>query len=193
MSKITLKDLPALAEELSMNGELVESFLFACKLKNLTAKSMQGYGERIAYLMRWAATQGKDLDALTKRDLQEYITMLIDRVSVATINGRIAVYKVFFKHLKDEGFLTVDPMAEIRKMKQPKLIKAVLTPDDMGKVLNQLDRKTFNGSRDFCMLLLAFDAMVRCNKLLSIRLDELDLQSGLLKVFVTFPHSLVQS
>jgi site-specific recombinase XerD len=183
MSKTTLKDLPPLADELGMKGALVESFLFACKLKNLTAKSMQGYGERIAYLMRWAATQGKDLDQLVKHDLQKYVTSLIDRVSVATINGRIAVYKVFFRHLKDEGFIEVNPMAEIRKMKQPKLIKEVLTPADMGKVLAQLDRKTFNGSRDFCMLLLAFDAMVRCNELLSIKVDELDLQTGLLKVF----------
>ena len=183
MSKITLNDLPALAEELSMNGELVESFLFACRLKNLTPKSMQGYGERIAYLMRWAVKQGKDLDALTKHDLQKYITSLIDNVAVATINGRIAVYKVFFRHLKEEGFLEVDPIAEIRKLKQPKLIKEVLSPDDIGKVLGQLDRKHFYGCRDFCMILLTFDAMLRLNELLTIKVDGLDLRSGLLKVY----------
>lgn len=183
MSKITLKDLPGLAEQLNMNRELVESFLFACKLKNLTAKSMQGYGERIAYLMRWATTEGKDLDQLTKHDLQKYITHLINNVSVATINGRIAVFKVFFRHLKAEGFIEVDPMSGISKLKQPKLIKDVLTPEDMGKVLSQLDRKTFHGCRDFTMILLTFDAMLRLNELLSIRVDQLDLNSGLIKVF----------
>ena len=183
MSKITLNDLPALAEELSMNGELVESFLFACKLKNLTAKSMQGYGERIAYLMKWANSQGKDLDALTKHDLQKYITELIDKVAVATINGRIAVFKVFFRHLKDELFIEVDPMSAIKKLKQPRLIKDVLTPDQISKVLGQLDRKNFHGCRDFCMILLTFDAMLRLSELLQIKVEELDLHTGLLKVY----------
>ena len=52
MSNVTLKDLPGLAKSLKLNPATVESFLFACKLKNLTTKSLQGYGERISYLMR---------------------------------------------------------------------------------------------------------------------------------------------
>jgi site-specific recombinase XerD len=183
MPQITLKDLPVLADKLNMGRELLESFLFACKLKNLTAKTLQGYGERIAYLMKWAHLQGKDLGTLTKQDIQRYVTSLIDEVCAVTVNGRIIVYKVFYRHLKDEGFITIDPMTEIRKMKQPRLIKDVLSPDDIGRVLAQLDRKTFNGSRDFCMILLTFDAMLRLAELLAIRTDALDLTTGIIKVY----------
>ena len=101
---------------------------------------------------------------------------------MATVNGRIAVYKVFYRHLKDEAFIDADPMKGIRKMKQPRLIKNVLTPEDVSLVLDQLDKKTFHGCHDRCMILLTFDAMLRLNELLTIKVDQIDLQSGLLKV-----------
>ncbi|MFZ1683375.1 MAG: tyrosine-type recombinase/integrase [Candidatus Zixiibacteriota bacterium] len=183
MSKITLHDLPQLARSLKLNPEPLESFLFACQLKNCTTATLKCYGERLAYIMRWASEQQKDLHTLTKLDLQRYVTGLIGKVSVATINGRIAAFRTFFRVLLSESFITIDPMADIRKLKQPKMVKEVLTPDDMSRVLAQFDRKTYDGCRNFTMVLLAFDAMVRVSELSSIKVDDLDLQSGMVKVF----------
>ncbi len=183
MPAITLKQLPAYAEQLGMdNTELLESFFFACKLKNCTPKTLSVYGERLSYLVKWAAPQGKELDQITKHDLQSYLTSLIDKVAVITINGRIIVYKVFYHHLKDEGYIETNPMENISKMKEPITIKEVVTPDELSKVLGQFDRRTFHSSRDFCLILLTFDAMLRLNEVLSIKTEQLDLKSGLLKV-----------
>ena len=111
MSNVTLKDLPGLAKSLKLNPATVESFLLACKLKNLTTKSLQGYGERIFYLMRWGAQQGRALDQLTKPDLQRYLMDMVEHSSVVTVNGSIAVFKVFYKHMKAEGFIDADPVS----------------------------------------------------------------------------------
>ena len=36
---------------------------------------------------------------------------MVEHSSVVTVNGRIAVFKVFYKHLKAEGFIDADPVS----------------------------------------------------------------------------------
>jgi hypothetical protein len=87
MQTSTLLQLPVFARELGMNGEPFESFLFACKLKNCSPKTLSVYGERLSYLIRWALPQGKELGQLTKLDLQSYLTSLIDKVNLPLFSG----------------------------------------------------------------------------------------------------------
>lgn len=119
MSKITFKDLPALAESLNMDSELLESFYFSCRVKNLTNATMRCYAERISYLMKYAASIKKGLEEVTARDLQNYVMSIIGEVSAATVNGRIVVYKVFYKHLFEEGLLDENPTVKLKKIKAP--------------------------------------------------------------------------
>lgn len=64
-----------------MNIELLDSFDFACKVKNLTPASHKCYAERLTYLARFADSIDKGLDAITHHDIQTYIMSIIDRVS----------------------------------------------------------------------------------------------------------------
>lgn len=181
--RITLRTLPDYAENLGIDARiLLESFYFRCKLLNCTPKTQSVYAERIAYLLQWTATRQKRLDALTKHDLECYLAGLIDNVSAVTINGRITVYRVLFAHLQKEAFVRVNPMDGIAKLKEPKLSKAVITADDLTRALVTFNRRTYFGSRNFCMLLMAFDAMLRVTELLTIRTGDVDLQTGLILV-----------
>lgn len=181
--RITLRTIAQFADSLGLhNRDLLDSFYFRCKLLNCTPKTHSVYGERIAYLLQWAVNQRRDLTTLTKHDIESYLAGLIDHLSAVTVNGRITVYRVLFGHLKREGFIATNPMEGIVKLKEPKQAKAVITADDLVRVLNTFDRKTYFGIRNFCMLLLAFDAMLRVTELLSIRTKDVDLQGGLILV-----------
>lgn len=183
MSKINLTDLTKRAGEFGVETGPFESFDLTCKMKNLSFSTIKCYAERLRYLLDWSVDQGIDYRSLSKLDLQHYLTSQIGQVSVATINGRIAVYNVFFKHLVDEHFIEQNPMTGIEKLRQPKIIKDVLTPEDVSKVLRKLNRKCFHGARDFCMILLTFDAMLRVGELLQIKVSQLNLQDGSMKVY----------
>jgi hypothetical protein len=52
MSNITFKELLRIAEEMNMESELLESFSFACRVKNLTPSTLKCYAERLAYLLK---------------------------------------------------------------------------------------------------------------------------------------------
>lgn len=185
MFKFTLNRLPDLADELGMerSKDLLESFFFACRIRNLTQTTMRGYGERLYYLLRYADSIGKELDTLDFHDLQRYVMSIVEKVSAATVNGRIVVYKVFYKHLIEEGLIDKNPAENLKKVRAPKRIKPVVSPDDLGKVLSKLDRKKFHGSRNYCMILLTYDAMLRLDEMLSIKIDNIDLRTKLVKVY----------
>lgn len=183
MTNVTFKDLSSLADELHMERELLESFAFACRLKNLSPSTMKCYAERLAYLVRYAASVDKELEDLNNRDLQFYIMQTIDSVSAATVNGRIRVFKVFYKHLSEEGLIDADPMRKIRLIRTEQRVKPVLSVEEMSRVLAQFNRKTFCGARDYCMILLTYDSMLRLTELLTLNLGGIDLHAKLVKVF----------
>lgn len=183
MADITFDRLISLVDGYGHNTECIERFQFTCAVKNLTEKTMKGYAERILYLHRYAVEIGKDLVGLTTRDIQQYILAILKTVCPETVNGRIRVFKVFYKTTCQEKLIQVDPMATIKQVRAEKKIKPVVSPEQIGQILDQFDRRTFYGARDYCMILLTFDAMLRLSELLSIRMKDLDLNSRLVKVY----------
>ncbi|MEZ5360608.1 MAG: tyrosine-type recombinase/integrase [Candidatus Zixiibacteriota bacterium] len=182
MSRIGFKELVQLADRNKMAGELLESFYFACRTKNLTTSTLDGYAERLSYLVRYGQEINKDIDEITYKDLQRYVLSIVDKVSSATVNGRIRVYRLFFKHLLEEGLIDENPASRLNLIKQEKKIKPVLSAEEMGLILSKINRRSFHGARNYCMILLTYDSMLRLNELLSIKLDEINLAEKIVKI-----------
>lgn len=90
---------------------------------------------------------------------------------------------MFYNTLLKDQLIQSDPMDSIKNIRIEQKIKPVITPDQIGQILQKFDRRTFHGARDYCMILLTFDAMLRLNELLSIKIEDLDLSSRLVKVY----------
>jgi len=133
--------------------------------------------------VKYASEIGKPLELLSQREIQSYLMSIMDKVSPSTVNGRIRVFKVFYRHLMNEGLVEQNPMQNIKLVRAEQKIKPVLSPDEMDRVLSGFDRKHFHGARNYCMILLTYDSMVRLNELLTIKLGDIDLNSKLIKVF----------
>lgn len=73
-------------------------------------------------------------------------------------------------------------MVGIAKVKQPHTIKRIVTLEQLSRVLDQIDKRTFIGARDRALILLTFDAMLRLGEALSLKTEQLDLRSGVLQV-----------
>jgi len=183
MAEVTFDKLINIVASDGHDTDCIERFQFLCAVKNLTNVTMMGYAERILYLHRFAVQLGKKLPELTTREIQEYILSILKKVSPETVNGRIRVYKVFYKFLATEIQIESDPMKSVQTVRVEKKVKPIVSPEQIGQILKQFDRRTFYGARDYCMILLTFDSMLRLSELLSIKLDNLDLKSRLVKVY----------
>lgn len=182
-----LKRLYQLVDEFTVGKNwktFVDAFIFGCKLRNLSPRTISVYAERLGYLARYLETKGVDIESVTKQHLQEYLLSLIGKVADETVNGRIRAYRRFFNYLEEEGFWTKpNPAHKMKLIKSEKRIKAVVTPTEMESVFRVLNRNTYEGYRNSCLLMLFWDGMIRKEELISLKLENIDLRSGLIKVY----------
>jgi len=138
----------------------VDAFVFGCKIRNLSPRTINVYAERLGYLARFLEGKGIDIEGATKQNLQDYLMSLIGNVSDETVNGRIRVYRRFFNYLEEEGFWTKpNPSHKLKLIKVSKRIKPVITPEQIEHVLHSLNRNTFEGYRNLTMVMVFWDAM----------------------------------
>lgn len=183
-----VKRLYELVDTLAMGSTwrtYIDAFLYGCRMKNLSANTISGYAERLGYLARFLDEKGVDMEQVTRVNLQEYVLSIINdpHISDATVNGRITVYRIFWSYLQEEGLWEKpDPTARLKRIKAKRTIKEILTPEEISQVAATANKRTFLGYRDYCMLMLLYDTMIRRNELLTLTLEHVDLKDGLLKV-----------
>jgi integrase/recombinase XerD len=169
--------------ECDMFKDMLQQFYFGCRLKNLTEKTLCIYGERLTYFYNYVNKSSIPFENVDKATIQNYILSIKDKVSDHTVNGRIRVLKTFFKYLVEEGlWQNPNPMERISFIRTERKIKPVLSPEEMERILGSIKRNTFTGMRNYCLVSVFWDSLIRLSELINIRVDNLDLKSGSLKV-----------
>ena len=182
---------------LTDNAFLLEQFYYHCRIKNLRPKTLDCYAERLTYFMYWLNKQedcgghcplaGSCHHTLDKIDIvciQQYIMSLIEpnKVSAETINGRIRVYKLFYRFLFENGLIKKNPLEKIKLLKVDRKIKTVVSPQQLSLALKYFNQQSFCGSRNRLMILMTYDTMIRSGELINLETSNVDLGSKLIKV-----------
>ncbi len=182
-----LKKLYAIVDDFKVGTNwktYVDAFVFGCKIRNLAPRTISVYAERLGYLARHLEGKGIDIEDISKQDIQDYLLSLIGNVSDETVNGRIRVYRRFFTYLEEEGFWKKpNPTHKLKLIKASKRIKPVISPEQVGQILHSLNRDTFEGYRNLAIVMLFWDAMIRKEELITLRMENVDLRAGLIKVY----------
>jgi integrase/recombinase XerD len=91
--------------------------------------------------------------------------------------------KGFTRFLNQSDYLISDPAKKIRMPKPPKrLPKSILSPAEVKRLLNAPDMRTRLGYRDRVVLEILYDTAVRRAELVNIKLGDLDLQNGYIRI-----------
>lgn len=188
MAKSSSDLLKALIESVdkkyTMFKDLLQQFYYQCSVKNLSQITIRGYGDRLTSFYQFLKKRNIPFESVNRSTIEEYVLSLKDRVSDYTVNGRIRVLKLFFNYLVTEGLWdNGNPMEKIKFTKTERKIKPILTPEGIEKLLAVPNKRTFWGYRNFCIILVFWDTLIRLSELINIRLDDVDLKDGLLKVY----------
>ena len=91
--------------------------------------------------------------------------------------------KGFFRYLKQSGDLIRDPSGEVEYIRVPlRLPKDALSLREVKRFLKIPDEHTERGFRDRTILELFYSTGLRRQELLSLKVQDLDLEEGLLRV-----------
>lgn len=161
----------------------LKQFEYHVRTKNLTPKTISVYGERLGYFQRFLRAKGVPFERVDRFTVQDFILSQKERgLADISINGQLKVLKIFFKYLKEEGAFETDPTERIQLLRTEKKMKPVLSEEQIEAMLAVPDRSNFVGMRNFMMILVFYDTLIRLSELINIKLGDIDLDGGTLRI-----------
>ncbi len=164
----------------------IDEFLLACAADGLRPATIRWYS---SILTAFADDfQGCDLGAFTSTMIREYIVGLQNRseryidapqkpvqaggLSEASIAGHVRALHAFWSWAADEYRLDRNPMANIRRQRNPQPEPKAISPSDFVRLFNATGNDDA-GKRDRAMLAFLADTGCRLGGLLALALDNL--------------------
>lgn len=125
-----------------------------------------------------------DWHSLEHQDVTAYIIYLHDKGYSDTTKARkIASSRAFFEFLLDEGKIDQNPTENVSSPRIGRSLPKALSIADVDSLLNHPFEKSPEGFRDKAMLELTYASGIRVSELVSLDLDDIDLDEGFIRCF----------
>ncbi|OUM01028.1 site-specific tyrosine recombinase XerD [Variovorax sp. JS1663] len=163
----------------------IDEFIDALWLEDgLSQNTLAAYRRDLVLLARWLhARDGRALDAALESDLQAYMgARLTARGKATSANRRLTVFKRYFRWAVREHRIAADPSLRLVPAKQSLRAIKTLSEKQVEDLLAAPEVDTPLGLRDRAMLELMYASGLRVSELVALRVFELSLNDGVLRV-----------
>jgi len=139
-----------------------------------------------------------DLNTITADDLRSFIILFQQKraysshrftkpqnrkLSPDSVASYTRAIKTFFSFLEREGFIANNPVKKVKLPKTPKRNMPVFNERELQKLLAQPNKSSSVGYRDYVIMLTLLDTGIRVSELCGLKVSDVDLSNGYLKVF----------
>ena len=116
--------------------------------------------------------------------IRSWLISLIDRkISTRSVNRKLSTLKSFYRYCQKQGLLTVNPMLKVVAPRVSKHLPVFLTHGNLDQLLRAVEFDSgYEGIRDKMIITLFYATGIRRAELVHISINDLDLNSGTLKV-----------
>lgn len=183
------------ARHSSAAGDLASnaaSFTRALRAMNVAPRTVKTYGEAVGIFGRFLTEHGlpTDVAAITRGDVEAFITDQLARWRPATAANRYRGLQRFFAWLVEEGEIEASPMARMKPPHVPEQPPAVLTEEELRRLLATCERGArFEDRRDAALIRVFIDTGARRAEVANLRYvpadetrNDVDLDQGILRV-----------
>ncbi|MDR7856163.1 site-specific tyrosine recombinase XerD [Tissierella sp.] len=152
--------------------------------KKLTENTLEAYIRDIQQFKEYLIEHKiKDYNNTNKTVIITYLMDLQrNGKATSTISRNLASLRCFFQYLLNNNFVKEDPTLNLKSPKSEKKIPEILTEDEVNILLSQPCANDFKGSRDKAMLELLYATGLKVSEIISLDIEAIDLDLGILKV-----------
>lgn len=189
------------AETISLE-QAMKDFITAKMAERAAPRTIKDYEAHFKYLRNWLADHHPEitLRKITPSVLREYVNWMtndkekftdhhikrakpgVTGLSPMTVNIRIRTMRAFFNWCQREGLVPTSPAEDIKLQKVDEDKIRSFTADQLKRFLAAPDKKTFNGFRDYVIMMTLSDTALRISELLSLTKDDVDFEQLTLTV-----------
>jgi len=151
--------------------------------KGLSQNTLDSYQRDLKALTKWLDESNRSLQSVRREDLLKYLADRMGSGIKARSTARaLSCLRSFYRYLLREKVIKVDPTLRIDNPKLGRPLPDSLTESDVERLLAAPDLTTPIGIRDRAMLEVLYACGLRVTELVSLRLTDMNLQQGVLRV-----------
>jgi integrase/recombinase XerD len=168
------------------NAALIDEFCDSLWLEHGLAKnSLDAYRRDLRLFARWLQVKRPacaTLHQVQAHDLTAYFAERHAETKPSSANRRLSVFKRFYQLALRQKQIVTDPCLKMPSAKQPHRFVHTLTEKQVEALLAAPDVATPLGLRERTMLELMYASGLRVSELVSLKLVELSMNDGVLRV-----------
>ena len=166
-----------------MEKNLVENFLdFLQKDKKLSDNTLQSYNRDIKLYCNYLDAHNMDIVKANEEELATYLDSLKENgKAVSTVSRNLASLRSFYQYLHRTKVISDDPTLNLESPKIERKLPKVLSSEQVELLLEQPKCVDLKGYRDKAMLELVYATGIRVTELISLNLNDVDLENGYIK------------
>lgn len=157
---------------MSMTLEMaLQDFIFSMEVRKLSPRTIANYQKQVSFLIRFAKDRHgiTTLDKMTGIVIKEFLAMKNATCKPQYVNDLLKAFKVFFRYVKDEGYISDILTDRIKNVKQPKVKLISFNAKEIKSFLDYFSGRDFLSARNQVMFAMFFDTGVRCAELCNMQ------------------------
>lgn len=156
---------------------LTPSFARHLLATNRSQRTVDTYLHALAGLERYLVDEGlpREARSIRKAHLEAFVAYRLRTVKAATVSVQFRALQQFFKWAVTEDEVPSSPMAKMRPPIVPEEPPAVLTPDQIARLLRACEGPGLLARRDLAILRLLLDTGMRRSELAALAVSDIDL------------------
>lgn len=164
-------------------SDLIDQFTNYMRIeRGVSNNTIEAYSRDLRGFADFIARKSLKLNKIDIYKLTEYVRYLSKRLSRRSLARNISAIRTFFKFLVLEGVIEQNPARLLEFPKVSRRLPGILNEREIELLLNQPSSLTPIGMRDKAMLELLYASGLRVSELVDLRLNNLNLNVGYLKV-----------
>jgi tyrosine recombinase XerD len=159
-----------------MNAEIDRFLVDLEERRGASRHTIAAYRSDLDALSEWLHEHGIETwTALDRRSVRSWLAWMHgEGLAPRTVVRRLSALRSFFRFLGREGLVTESPLLSTISPKTPKSLPAVLTVEEVERLLAVPDMSTPYGLRDRAMFETLYATGLRLSELLAMNLDSVD-------------------
>ena len=125
-----------------------------------------------------------EAEKVTSYDIRAWIVnMLENKYATVSVHRKISCLRVFFRYLRKEGIIKIDPLEKIVLPKRKKSLPVFVEEDALDKLLDNYSfGESFAGIRNRTIIEMLYFTGMRRSELIGLRYVDVDMSEGTVKV-----------
>lgn len=155
---------------------------YLCNIRKYSNNTIINYEIDIDRYEKFLKTKHKNIDSIEYKDVLDFISYIKNNHKSTSINRSLSTLRSYYNYLLKENIVKTNPFKLVNSMKKEKKLPEYFKYNEYVELLDSINTDTNLGIRNRCIFEVLLCTGCRCNELINIKLEDVDIRNKEIKV-----------